>query len=284
MLYKRCTCPDPKTALANDTIPLWKSHHQNLVHFAEHPPEELDVVFFGDDTIEMLGGTLGLGVEGATGMEDYFEKKFTKNGGGKLNAIALGSSGDTGPNLLWHWENGIAQANLKPKIWFLMVGGNDLFESQCTDRFVQANVLNVLKRIYEYQPDAQFIVHGIMPRKDNVDAQSNTLGHLWDRAQGINLLLKKFTKHSSRVTFLNAGLKFTSGKAEKGRGSIDPSMVQKGNVNPTTKGMKVWGDYVEKKIMEAIQGFDKSRLKQKGKDTTRIKKPGDKKGNDETRA
>lgn len=189
-----------------------------------------------------------------------------------------------GPNLLWHWENGIMQANLKPKVWFLMVGGNDLFESKCTDRFVQANVLNVLKRIYEYQPDAQFIVHGIMPRKDNMDAQSNALGHLWDRAQGINLLLKKFTKHSSRVTFLNAGLKFTSGKAEKGRGSIDPSMVQKGGANPTTKGMKVWGDYVEKKILEVIQGFDKSRLKQKDKDAARIKKPGNRKKNDETRA
>ena len=239
-------------------------------------------------------------------MEDYFEKKFTKNGGGKLNAVALGSSGDTvrresqpmpssfrtqlttftllqGPNLLWHWENGIQQANLKPKVWFLMVGGNDLFESKCTDRFVQANVLNVLKRIYEYQPDAQFIVHGIMPRKDNPDSASNALGHLWNRAQDINLLLKKFTKQSSRVTFVNAGLKFTSGKAEKGRGAIDPSMVQKGMV-PTTKGMKVWGDYIEKKILEVMEGFDKSRLKQKNKEGARIKKPGNKKQNDETRA
>jgi lysophospholipase L1-like esterase len=66
-----------------------------LVHFAEHAPDDLDVVFFGDDTIEMLGGTLGLGAEGAAGMEDYFEMKFTKKGGGKLNTVALGSSGDT---------------------------------------------------------------------------------------------------------------------------------------------------------------------------------------------
>jgi hypothetical protein len=94
-LDKRCTCPDPKIALANNASPLWNSHHQNMVHIAEHAPVDLDVVFFGDDMIEQLSGTQGLGVEGAEGMEDYFEKTFTKKGGGKVNAIALGSSGDT---------------------------------------------------------------------------------------------------------------------------------------------------------------------------------------------
>jgi hypothetical protein len=92
---RRCTCPDPKVALANTTSPLWNSHHQNMVYIAEHAPADLDVVFFGDDMIEQLGGTRGLGVDGAEGMEDYFEKTFTRKGGGKVNAIALGSSGDT---------------------------------------------------------------------------------------------------------------------------------------------------------------------------------------------
>lgn len=253
-----------------------------MVHIAEHAPSDLDVVFFGDDLIEQLGGTRGLGVEGAEGMEDYFEKTFTRNGGGKLNAIALGISGDTGPNLLWHWENGIKQANLKPKIWFIQVGGNDLFQSHCTDRFVQANVLNVLKRIYEYQPEAQFILHGIVPRKDNLESPSNALGHLWDRAQGINLLLKKFAKHSAGVTFLNAGQKFTTGRGDKGRGSLDSSMIEKGNI-PTLKGMTEWGNTVEEKIGEVMKGFDKSRLKKQNKGGERIKQQGDKKANDETR-
>jgi hypothetical protein len=91
---ERCTCPDPNKALENNNA-IWKSHHDNLVHFAQHAPEDLDVVFFGDGPIEQLSGTLELGTKGATGMEEYFEKRFTKNGGGQLNAIALGSSGDT---------------------------------------------------------------------------------------------------------------------------------------------------------------------------------------------
>jgi hypothetical protein len=66
-----------------------------MVYIAEHAPQDLDVVFFGDDLIEQLSGTRGLGVDGAEGMEEYFEKTFTRKSGGKLNAIALGSSGDT---------------------------------------------------------------------------------------------------------------------------------------------------------------------------------------------
>jgi hypothetical protein len=66
-----------------------------MVQFAEHAPDDLDVVFFGDGAIEQLGGTRKLGELSAEGMEEYFEKHFTKRGGGSLNAIALGSEGDT---------------------------------------------------------------------------------------------------------------------------------------------------------------------------------------------
>jgi hypothetical protein len=71
------------------------SHHQNMVHDAKHAGEDLDVVFFGDGMIEEFGGTKVLGSELAEGMEEYFERTFTKKGGGKLNGLALGSYGDT---------------------------------------------------------------------------------------------------------------------------------------------------------------------------------------------
>ena len=66
-----------------------------MVYQAKNAPTELDVVFFGDGMIEQLSSTRGLGAQTVDGMEDYFEKKFTIKHGGKINAIALGSSGDT---------------------------------------------------------------------------------------------------------------------------------------------------------------------------------------------
>jgi len=92
---ERCSCPDPNKALANETAKVWKSNHDHMIYQAKNVPTELDVVFFGDGMIEQLSGTRGLGVQTVDGMEDYFEKKFTNKHGGKINAIALGSSGDT---------------------------------------------------------------------------------------------------------------------------------------------------------------------------------------------
>jgi hypothetical protein len=44
--------------------------------------------------------------------------------------------------------------------------------------------------------------------------------------------------------------------------------------------MMVWGDYIEKKIHEIINGFDKSRLKQKDKNPNAKKRGKDKAGKD----
>ena len=76
-----------------------------MVQFAQHAPEDLDVVFFGDGAIEQLGGTRALGELPAPGMEEYFDKRFTKRGGGTLNAIALGSEGDTVSRIIRNKRN-----------------------------------------------------------------------------------------------------------------------------------------------------------------------------------
>lgn len=243
------------------------SHHNSMVHIAQHAHENidshhgLDVVFFGDDMMEQLGGSRNLGTQDAEGMDAFFDQRFTLKGGGKLEALALGSTGDIGPNLLWHLENGILQANLGPKLWFVMVGGNDLFQSRCTDRFVVANILNVLKRLHESQPDSQFIVHGIMPRTDSRDVKSGKLGHLWKRAQDINLQVRKLTQKATRLHYINAGPKFTKDSGVKGRQYLDHELMVEGSI-PTSKGMQIWGAFIEKRILEILHG---KVLKNRGK-------------------
>jgi len=263
---ERCSCPDPNKALGNETSKVWKSNHDRIVYQAKNAPDDLDIVFFGDDMIEQLSGTRGLGVHIEEGMEAYFDRQFTRKHGGKLNAIALGSSGDTGPNLLWHWENGVSQAKLHPKLWFIMVGGNDLFGKKCTDRFVMANVLNVAKRIFEDQPESKIVIHGITPRKDYLDSKSQELGHSWNHAQGVNLQIRKFIKtHSSRIYFMNLGQVLMANRHLKGRTFLDSNLIADG-MNPTPKGMEKWGDLVKKKVSVILHGFDMSKHRHQFKD------------------
>lgn len=275
-ISERCSCPDPNKALRNDATKLWKSNHDHIVHLAKNAPADLDIVFLGDDTIEQLSGTRNLGGEMVEGMEEYFDRTFKKKNGGKFNGLALGSSGDTGPNLLWHWENGIKQSDLRPKLWFIMVGGNDLFVNKCTDRFVMANVLNLAKRIFEDRPESTIVIHGIIPRKDNPDAKSDALGHLWNRAQGVNLEVRKFVKsHSSRIFFMNLGQTLTAQnsvvKGIKGsRTFLDPSLMRDG-MHPTPKGMKKWGDLVVKKVTPILKGFDMKHHRSKKHPEKQIK-------------
>lgn len=241
----------------------WKSNHEHMLHLAKNAPSNLDIVFFGDGIVEQLSGTRDLGGEMVNGMEEYFEKAFTKKKGGKFNAIALGSSGDTGPNLLWHWENGIKQAKLKPKLWYIVVGGNDLYKYRCDDSFVMANVLNVAKKIFEDNPESKIVVHGMFPQKDDLESEKNDLGHLWNRAQGINLDVRKFIKkHSSRIYYMNLGTTLMHTGGMKGRKKLDPNLID--GMYPTSKGMQKWGDLLIKKVLPILKGFDREKhMKQK---------------------
>lgn len=260
-----CLCLDPTKAVANDKVERWLSNHDQMVHQAINAPKDLDIVFFGDGMVEQLSGTRELMGEEVQGMGDYFARTFTKRGRGQFNAIAIGSSGDTGPNLLWHWENGIQQAKLRPKMWFIMVGTNDLYVNKCNDQFVMANVLNVAKRIFEDQPDAKIVLHGIIPRKDDVDAKSNDLGDAWNRAQGINVDVRKFIKtHSSRIFYMNFGQTLMTGAGNlKFRKAIDPKLIS--GKYPTSKGMEKWGDLAVKKLVPILNGFDMKEHRKKTK-------------------
>ena len=153
---------------------------------------------------------------------------------------------------------------MKPKLWFLVVGGNDLYVEKCNDDFVMASVLNVAKKIFEDQPDAKIVVHGIIPRKDDLEAKSNNLGDLWNRAQGINLQVRKFIKkHSSRIHYMNLGQILTGHGGFKGRKAVDPRLIE--GIYPTAEGMTKWGNLAVKKLYPIIKGFDREAHRKKTK-------------------
>jgi hypothetical protein len=90
---ERCTCPDPAKPQAR-TEKEWKAHHEVMVKDAHQAPKDLDIVFLGDSIIERWNGTKSWGTHTIAGMRTVFEKRFTRAGGGSLEGIALGSSGD----------------------------------------------------------------------------------------------------------------------------------------------------------------------------------------------
>lgn len=156
--------------------------------------------------------------------------------------------------MLWHIQNGMI-SNLNPKLWFISIGSNDLFQEKCTDRIVVASILNVIKAIHDRKPESYFIIHGILPRKDNPDSKSQFLKKNWKYAQAINTQIRKFSEHSTRMFYMQAGSLFLEETESKGRRQIDQNLLEDG-VHPTKKGLEVWGDYMVKRIKEILREIE----------------------------
>merc|ERR1712196_243173 len=104
-----------------------------------------------------------------------------------------------------------------------------------------------VKTIFEMRPDASFVIHGILPRKDNPDSKSQFLKKKWKYAQAINTQIRKFCEHSARLYYMQAGALFLEETESKGRRQIDRKLLEDG-IHPTKRGMEVWGDYIVKRV------------------------------------
>jgi lysophospholipase L1-like esterase len=158
---------------------------------------------------------------------------------------------------LWHLKNGVLQP-LKPKVWLILIGTNDLYDLKCIDRFVVANILNVVKMIFDQQPDAQFILHGILPRKDKEFSKTQFLGQVWKRAQAVNLQLRKFCEYKTNMHYMQAGPLFMEDTDVRGRRQIDTTKMSDG-IHPTKDGLEVWGDYIVKEVQQILQSGKESK-------------------------
>lgn len=143
------------------------------------------------------------------------------------------------------------------------MGTNDLFVERCINKLVVASVLNVVKLIYEIKPNSYFIIHGILPRKDDINGKSHELKTKWKYAQAINTQIRKFTEHSHRVYFMQAAPLFLEETESKGRLQINHKLLD--GIHPTKEGLEVWGDYIVKKMKNILEDIKKKEAKGLGK-------------------
>lgn len=162
-----------------------------------------------------------------------------------------------GPNLLWHLKNGVLEP-LNPKVWFILIGTNDIFSSQCTDRFVIADILNVLRVVHEQRPEAEFIIHGILPRKDPGSKKTQFLGRYWKRIQVINAQVKRFCEYHPNLHFMQGGSVFMEETELKGRRQMNVSRMDDG-LHPTPEGLLAWGEQIVKTVNKVLTDAEKTR-------------------------
>jgi len=191
---QHCRCEDPLRSVKKGGFPAWeKAFKKNVDSIDEaifnDDEAELDVVFLGENIVEYWSGSsLSFNSTFVHNVSRAFNKQF--KGDSKIRGLPLGIAGDTTSNVLWRIQNGEMPDYLNPKIWWIVLGTNDLAMKQCSEEVVLMGILRVIEEILEQKPDAKIVVNSILPmssdikgrvprivKKDRKKVHTNSLGH-----------------------------------------------------------------------------------------------------------
>jgi len=180
---KNCNCEDPTVPVSKLQYKFWKQTHElnkaSIDEYLSNLETDLDVVFIGENIVESWAGrSIGISTTGMKPMQKLFNSLFNKEGsgndakgnkfGGKFNGIPLGIAGDTAPNVLWRILHGEIPYFLNPKVFWIVLGTNDLAIKQCSEEVVLLGILRVIEEIQSQRPNAKIVVNSIIPMTDDI--------------------------------------------------------------------------------------------------------------------
>jgi lysophospholipase L1-like esterase len=198
--------------------------------------------------VEHFNG-LDLGYSGGAwkGNKLAFDKIFNPQLGGKINGVALGIGGDRIQNLLYRLRNGEAPAEFHPRVWWIVIGTNDL-EDKCNADTIVVGHFRLVEQIRKYHPGATIVLNSVLPRNENPD--DLFMSPSWQIIQEINLKLECYSNTARGVEFFNATDAFIAHR--KGKVVVNQQFM-KDSVHPNAEGTRLWGDAIADRVIELKQ-------------------------------
>lgn len=263
-----CTCQDPLIPVPGGvaTTPWMTDHLQNQHLTQSEKAIGVDVVFYGDSIIHKWrdrshSKTSDSATSISSSNMEVFNSQFSKQGGGKYNGLALGIDGDTSPFLLWRLKNGELPSNLNPRVFWILIGTNDIGRTWCSIELVVIGILRNVEEILIRKPNAQVVINSLLPRsyhKDGYVARGGTMKpSVWADILYINSELQHYAVYRDRVTYVDTTFLFIKQDANSTLSAmdlqIDPDLMND-FLHPTAKGYQIWG----KEIIHTLDKILKS--------------------------
>lgn len=266
-----CFCDNPFVAKSRSKIRHWEqSHHFNKddVFKAAARKEQnntVDIVFLGDSITEEWKGTrFRFPVLKKKDIPAVFEQLFTKKGGGLVEAVPLGISGDTSPNLLWRIQNGELPDFFNPPVIWLLIGTNDFGNTWCNADIVFLGIRRIIDYIRSRKANSTLVVNSILPRTFHKKGYVNrvqfvkhkkhqSMGpNLWREIQFVNEELKFYIqntrKDDHKLLYYDASdLFFINSNAGEINLRIDQTLMED-FLHPTALGHLIWGKAIVKYV------------------------------------
>ena len=224
-----CRCEDPLEPTPRAEFKSWNAAHKanvaevNLYRalFGESPSmideatgktrSNIEVAFLGESVAEAMDGRwLGKHIIGSNQNRDgssknipmineTFEKFFRKDKGGDYEGVALGIAGDTTSNVLWRIMNDEMPYDFNPKVWWLVLGMNDLTRMQCSEEIVVLGILRVVEEIRLRKPDAKIVINSLLPMINYQDgSEEPKMADIADFTADRNVGRGKYMKREDR--------------------------------------------------------------------------------------
>jgi len=273
-----CRCANPLRPIPRSEHDGFKSGHRVNTQMALTSPASgnWDVVFYGDSITEGWKGTsYGIPKEQKLANYKVFESLFGgEESQSKLSGLALGISGDRVrtlsndiasvnlfltvvcyvsqcPHLLWRLQHGELPPSLKAKVFWILIGTNDL---PCSEDAIYMGIVRIIDELREKRPDSMIVVNGLLPR-----AHEGTTGLLnektnnskmtkWEGVQLINQRLETFAYQNDKVHYFDAMNLFTATNSD-GQLYI-PTSLMYDYLHPTAEGYRIWGEEIVKTLKD----------------------------------
>jgi len=162
-----CTCNDPLEPISRAELPGWMRAHKlnkKMIQSAVAQRKTVDVAFIGDSiTEEWNGRWAGRNMTRLAPIKQVFDEYFNKANQAQFEGMALGINGDHCPHLLWRLQHGEMPKDFNPKIWWILIGTNDLTSGGCSPEVVLLGILRLVEEIQHVKPDAMVVINGILP-------------------------------------------------------------------------------------------------------------------------
>jgi lysophospholipase L1-like esterase len=146
--------------------------------------------------------------------------------------------------VIFRLQNGELPTNLNPKVWWLLIGTNDLGDDICSVESIVAGNLAIIKEIQERRPDSKIVLNSLLPRTRREDG---SLDDWWERIVEINQCLKGFAQRMEGVEFFNATSIFLNDE-----GDIDLDLLPD-RLHPSGMGARLWGKQIVKLVQQMLE-------------------------------
>lgn len=100
-------------------------------------------------------------------------------------------------NLLWRIQNGEMPDSLHAKVWWILIGTNDLVHGECSEEAIILGVLRLAEEIAAKRPGEVVVIQGLLPRTPHADGSLTSSSSLIQTKK----IMHATSRHSSRHYF-----------------------------------------------------------------------------------